>query len=418
MFRTTSTAPRKTVKSLVSAFAMTLALAGGAAVSNAAYAPAASAQSMSKAFTSVYNPVVEVLADETADVSTVAGQLPAVVAAASKPDEMFAAGNLLLIAGNRGQNPAWQRQGIELQLRSGKVPEESVGQFQWFLGNLAFQAEDYAAARTALLAAEEAGWTQDDPSELIAATYFESGDAQGGIDYIMAKAAERQASGGDVPERLLLQGLASAYRTDSTDAATQISLALVGAHPTAENWKNTLQVINALYPLEPQEQLDLLRLMRETGAMSNRVEFVRYIEAADPRIMSNEVVDVLNEGRSMGEFQSGEEYYTEVNNVVQARMASDRREADSIFAEAQADVSQAVTAGDVLYSLDDFARAEQMYASAAQAGVNTQAALTRLGIAQVKQGKYAEAQQTLARVTGARSVVAKFWSAYAASKAG
>ena len=152
--------------------------------------------------------------------------------------------------------------------------------------------------------------------------------------------------------------------------------------------------------------------------MSNRVEFVRYIEAADPRIMSNEVNDVLNEGRSMGEFQSGEEYYTEVNNVVQARMASDRREADSIFAEAQADVSQALTAGDVLYSLDDFARAEQMYASAAQAGVNTQAALTRLGIAQVKQGKYAEAQQTLARVTGARSVVAKFWSAYAASKAG
>ena len=49
-------------------------------------------------------------------------------------------------------------------------------------------------------------------------------------------------------------------------------------------------------------------------------------------------------------------------------------------------------------------------------GVDTPRALTRLGIAQTDLGRYAEAQETFAKVTGPRVPIAQLWSAYAKSK--
>ena len=42
--------------------------------------------------------------------------------------------------------------------------------------------------------------------------------------------------------------------------------------------------------------------------------------------------------------------------------------------------------------------------------------LTRLGIAQVHQAKYDEAQATFGQVSGARTAVARMWSAYAETR--
>ena len=72
----------------------------------------------------------------------------------------------------------------------------------------------------------------------------------------------------------------------------------------------------------------------------------------------------------------------------------------------------------MLYSLDDFAGAEAMYAlSVEKGGADTAAALTRLGMAQVRQGNFAGAQAALAQVTGSRAPVAQMWAAYARSQA-
>ena len=43
--------------------------------------------------------------------------------------------------------------------------------------------------------------------------------------------------------------------------------------------------------------------------------------------------------------------------------------------------------------------------------------LTRQGIAQVQQGKHADAQATFAKVTGVRQPIANLWGLYAAQKA-
>jgi Flp pilus assembly protein TadD len=50
-------------------------------------------------------------------------------------------------------------------------------------------------------------------------------------------------------------------------------------------------------------------------------------------------------------------------------------------------------------------------------GLDTQRLLTRIGIAQFDQGKYADAQATFAKVTGPRQPMAQLWAIYSAQKA-
>ena len=76
-------------------------------------------------------------------------------------------------------------------------------------------------------------------------------------------------------------------------------------------------------------------------------------------------------------------------------------------------------AGNAFYSFADYANAEAMFKLAIDKGVpEKDLALTRLGMAQIQQGKFAEGQATLAQVGGARAPVAQMWMAYAASKGG
>src|SRR5690606_2371649 len=157
-----------------------------------------------------------------------------------------------------------------------------VGQFQFFVGSLAYEAQDWAAARTALQAAVDAGYTENDPQPLIAETYFSAGETAEGLNYLAQLIETRKAAGQEVPDNWLLRGLKAAYEGKLTQQANDYSAMLVQNNPTAQNWQNSLQVITAVNQLDAQAELDLLRLMRETGALKEPREFATYVESADP----------------------------------------------------------------------------------------------------------------------------------------
>lgn len=403
-----------------SAFALAVALAGGALAASAVVAPAVAAQDYTDAFVDLYSPAADVVNAEGGDVNSVVGQFPAILAAVVTPDDRYAAGNLLLIAGNKTNNQAFQRQGLELQLASGKVPPENIGLFNWFVGNLAFQANDYAASRAALQAAAAAGYTAGDTTALIAETYYALDDVPTGVAFVLNAAQARAAAGGEIPSQWLMRGLQAAYQANLQSETTDISLLLATTHTSQQNWLNVLQVANALGDFDDQAQLDMLRLMRLTGAMSDEAEYVQYIESADPRIMSNEVVDVLAEGLAAGIFSTTDEYYIGVHDIVESRMAGDRADAAGMVSDARAEPTgrDALLAGNLLYSLDDFAGAEEMFALAvSKGGADSNMALTRQAMAQIRQGETATALETLAQITGPRALVARYWAAYAQTQA-
>ena len=402
-----------TARRLASALALPAALAGAALL-----AIPAAAQDYSKNFVEAYQPVAEALNAEGADVAAIRAQFPTVIAAAETPDDQHAIGNLILQAGVKARDQQLQRQGLEMMVASEKAAPEKLGEYNYYIGSLAFNAKDYAAARPALERALAAGYTSSDNDirSLILESYFAENNTAAALDYI-----KREGASGQVPENWLLKGLQRTYDQQMTAEAMELSGMLVEQYPTERNWTAALQVVNALHEFDPKQRLDLLRLMRAAGVMSERSDFVRYIEAADPRIMSNEVIDVMAEAAAAGALNPSETYYVEVKSITDVRAPIDRREAAGLVSEARSasDPMRAVEAGDVAYSLGNYAEAEEMYQLALDKGTaEKDTVLTRLGIAQAMQGKNDLARTNFEQVNGPREPIATMWSRYVASKAG
>jgi Tfp pilus assembly protein PilF len=405
--------------------ALAAVLAGGMALGGTALSAPAYAQdkpAYTDAFAKAYQPIAEIVNAEGGDYAAAKAQVPTVMAAVGNESDRYAAGQLALLLGNKLSDKALQRQGLETMLQSGQVPAEQVGQFQFFVGSLAYEAKDWAAARTALQAAVDAGYTQDDPKPLIAETYFSAGQQAEGLQYLGELVKERQAAGQQVPDNWLLRGLKAAYESKSPEQANEWSAMLVKSSPTEQNWVNSLQVVAAVNQLDPQAELDLLRLMRETGAMKQKQEFAAYVEAADPRRMANEVLAVLDEAVASGVFTQQDAFYTETKALADTRAAADRKEAPSIAGEARS-ASTGITAqgaGDAFFSFGSYAEAADMYQVALEKGglKDREMVLTRLGIAQAKAGELEKARASLQQIAGARAPVAKMWLAYIDTKAG
>ncbi len=419
MLRAFRTTRNKSIRGTVAGFALAIALAGGVSMGSAAVtSEAAQAQDNSRGFVEAYQPVAAMVQGETPDAAGARAAIPTMVAAIETPADRNVAGNLILNIGNQLSEPALQRQGLEMMLESGLVAPEQVGQFNWFVGSLAFNAGDYAAARNALQAAVAAGYSdpEADVTALVAESYAREDNYEAAYNTVMEAVAAAEAAGTAPNESWLLSTLQRTYNNDMRDEALTASEALVRHHANQTNWVNTLQVVNALYELEPEVRVDMYRLMRATDALTQRQEFVRYIEDLDPRVMSNEVQDVLAMGMTAGVFDAADPYYTEVKGIVDTRAPQDRSGIEGIVSDGESgDSIDAMSAGDVLYSLGDFARAEGMYRMALEKGADANTANTRIGIAQAEQGNYAAAIDTFEMVDGSREPVARMWAAYAAS---
>ncbi len=374
----------------------------------------------SKAFVAAYQPVADIANSEGGDYAAGKAQLPGVLAAVETADDRFLAGNLSLLLGNKLNDPALQRQGLELMLASGKADPAQVGQLQFFVGSLAYNAGDYPAARTALQAAVDAGFTQDNPQGLIAESYFKEGQAAQGLDYLKNLIDAQVAAGQQVPEAWYLRGLKVAYDSNLTDKAIEWSALLVANSPTERNWLQALQVVNALVSTDAQARLDVLRLMALTDSLSQRAEFETYVATLDPRVLPSEAGKVLAAGVQKGAFQPNDPFYAESKRIVDSRSGSEAELASDYEGEAAsaADGKPAFNAGDVYLSIGNYAKAEQMFKLALdKGGVDRNQVLTRIGIAQVHQSKLAEAKEAFAQVSGDRAPVARMWTAYIESRA-
>jgi len=414
--------PSRRSRGFGSALALAVAFAGAATVGVVAPTSEAFAQKKdepqnSRGFVTAYQPVAETFNEGNGDIAAAKAGLPAVIAAVENERDRLVAGNLVLQVANKANDPALQRQGLELMLQSGQVAPEQVGQFQFFVGSLAMQAKDYPAARTALQAAVDAGYNQDNIQGLLAEAYFQEGNTAQGLTYLKTAIDAQKAAGQQVDNQWLLRGLKVAYESNDPAAASEWAALLVDSNPTPDNWLSAIQVVGAVNAFEPQVQLDLLRLMMETGSLKERRDFVTYIEAADPRIMATEVSRVLDAGTQAGVFNSSDNYYLDVKRVVDDRLSQDASAASELEADAGSDPRAAQNAGDVYLSLANYAKAEEMFKRALDGGADRDLNLTRLGIAQTKQGKKAEAKASFDQVSGVRAPVAKMWSAYVSGQA-
>lgn len=407
----------------VSGAAMALALLVGAGTASPALAKDAPPPKLSKAFQTLAGPLQADLqkAKDQASAAALKGKVEAALAAATTPDDKFFAGQFAIQAGQTAKDNALMRTGLEAVIGSGKLAGEDLGKYNYYLGGIAYDAKDYAGARAAFSAAIGAGYKANDVEALLAETYFATNELQPGLDQLSKAIDSRKASGAVPPKEWYVRGLSVAYKAKLYDAAARYGVGLVEAYPDTDNWADAIGLARTAGKFQAQETLDLMRLMERTKSFRDTSDFAEYLQAADARRAPAEVLKVLEEGLAAGKLQASDVFVSDNRTVAQSRLAADKASLPALERDASAPTATVATimaAGDAFLSYDQGAKAEGFYTKVlTKPGVDADRALTRLGIAQVDQGKYAEAQATFAKIAGVRKPIAQLWSVYAGQKA-
>lgn len=361
------------------------------------------------------------LAQLGAAVAPEKAQLEAALAVATVVDDKYMWGSLATKVGVLAQDRALIRRGYETSLSTGKYPAEDVPKVQNALGQMCYDLKDYACAQSNLTAALAAGIKGDSTEALLAESYIAQNQIPQGLDVLWKAISSRKAAGTLAPKDWYSRGLGVAYKNKLLDQASMFANGLVDAYPTKENWAGAIGVVRLVGKYEIQERLDLMRLMQRTGSLTEGTDYAEFIQAADPRRLPAEVLPVLEEGLKNGKLEAGDIFVSEARAQATARVAEERPTLPALEKSASAPTatgnSMAATA-DALLSYGQAAKAEALYnAALAKGGVDTDRVLTRIGIAQYDQAKYADAQATFAKVGGIRKPLAQLWVIASAQKA-
>lgn len=348
-------------------------------------------------------------------------KLDTVFAAVTSPDDKMGAGRLAIDLGSMVQDSALQRRGLNALLESGKLPPAEQARMNFFAGSLAYDAKEYAAARTALSAAIQGGYRENDVEALLADSYIQDNQVPQGIAMLKQAITEAKTAGRLPPANWFRRGLGVAYKNRQIEDASFFSRGLVEAYPTTENWSGAITVVREIAKYPAQEVLDLMRLMERTKSFSEERDYIEYVQAADARRLPGEVSKIINQGLAANKLNTADLFVSESRSMANARIAADRASLAGLERDARAGNATAATAmaaGDAYLSYDDAAKAREFYTIAlGKPGVDTPRVLTRLGIAQSDLGQYAEAQATFGKIEGPRKALAQLWTIYVAAKA-
>jgi len=426
-----------TLRKQASNLVLAIALATGAAVVSGALFPAeAQAQrkkkekkeedeskpQYSKEFIEAYQPVNQALNAEGADASALIPQVRSVIPLANSPDEKLAGGGLVYNAGIKAGDRAVQLEGMGIMLASGKVPAENVGQYNFIAYQLATAQNEFAKARPYLQAAIDANFSTAEigPEDLqiaMAESYFSNAEYAAGLDYLNQAIDSRRAQGLDVNERWYRRGITVAYQNEIVPQVYDVAIKWVDEFPSASNWRDAINLARNLNDYDGGEMLDLLRLSRRLDALTEKNDYIFYIETADARRLPKEVKDLIEEGFASGVIGRDDTYVAEAFSTASGRIAGDRADLPALERDASAGdagLRTVVAAGNAFLSYGEYAKAAGFFEKAlGMPGADVNEALTRLGIAQIGTGNYAAATETFAKVSGERMPIAKLWAAYA-----
>lgn len=335
-------------------------------------------------------------------------------------DDRQFAGQLTLQMGQLLSDPAMQKRGIDLMIASGKLPPEELPRYQYFSGALAMEAGDYAGARESMTKAMAGGFSDENVDIKLAEAYFAENLNAEGLDVLAKAIDDRRAAGQPVSEEMVFRGLGVAANNQLNDKAFDWALKVIEIAPRQEYREQAYAVLRAVGPFQPEEELDLLRLMHRADALTQRNDYLAYLELADARRRPAEVQSVIETGIAKGVLSASDTIVSEAQATVQARMEPIRAElaADATAARNAASGAEALAIADTYLGYGEAATAAELYQVAIdKGGIDQQQALTGLGIALADQGKYAEAKQTFSQLTsGNRTALARAWIAYVDTK--
>jgi len=402
-----------------SAVALGVALAGIAAPAIAKEkAPKEAPAKVTPAVATGYTAAKKAL--DGGDVATATTQYQALKGQVQTDDDKLFVGQLAVNIGQKNNDQAILREGIDMMLASNKVPDNQKGQLYGAQGRLAYQAKDYRTAEASLTQAQQSGYKDDQLVPLIVSSMQFNGQTVKALQTLNAAIDANAAANTPTPAEWFQRGLAIGYGAKPADGdpaqivelTSNITKKWVAAYPTKNNWHDAMITFISQAKPTTDVQIDVFRLLRKAGALAGDADYREYAEDVYLRY-PNEAKTVLEEGVSKGVVNAaGKGSAGEILAVVNPKIAADKASlvGASTKAKAAADGKSALTTADALVGYGRYPEAIELYKVAIQkGGVDVPTANLHMGWAMALAGDAAGAKQQFATVTGVRKTVADFW---------
>ncbi|HEY0314729.1 MAG TPA: hypothetical protein VGC28_00515 [Sphingomonas sp.] len=410
----------------VSTTALTLALALGAVAvtgvtpaaakkkDDAAQAPAAK---YSDAFRKVAPPVQDALGKK--DYATAKAALPALQAAATTDDDKYAAATFALQIAQGTNDTAGTAAAADAMLATGKAPPELAAQLYTVQGQNAFNSGKLDVADRAFTQVNTLKPNDPDVLISIAAVKSRENQAAAALQYTDQAIAAKKATGQPVDEDWYRRALSIAYDGKQPAGVVKYGQQLVDAYPRADIWRIALQTYRDTNQLDPQVDLDTLRLMRATNSLAGERDYYEYANTALNKGFPGEAKAVIDQGMSSNMVDNKalatSKALAEIKSIASTKVAADKADLPNSDkrARASANGNLAYQTGDAYLGYGMYAQAIDLYKVALQKGADANLVNLHMGEAQAQSGDKAGAAQSFAKVTGPAQVLAQYWTIYA-----
>jgi tetratricopeptide (TPR) repeat protein len=345
--------------------------------------------------------------------------LPPALAAAKSKDARYVLGQLELQIGIGTNDVPLQATAVDNLIASGFPPAADLPALYRNQGALALKAGNKPKAADAFTHLAALNPRDPEPLVQLAQVKNDLGSAKEAVQ-LMSRAIEaKKASGQKADESWYKYALKLAYDGRKEPALRQsllpLARGLVAAYPTTQNWRDAMIVFREAESSDPATDLDVLRLMRASGALAGERDWYDLADGLNKAGNVGEAKTVLDDGIARHMVDPQKAAFADLIKAVAARLADDRA---SLAAEEQAAMAgsaggPALRIGDAYAGYGENAKAVALYRAALAKGrVDTNLVKTRLAVALLASGDRPAAQATFKSLTGVRADLGAFWLAW------
>lgn len=343
------------------------------------------------------------------DAAAFPGALAAAKAAASTNQDRYIIGRLQLNKAFTDKDNVSMKSAIDDIATSQVLDNATVARLYTGLGSSLYSAKQFDQAAAAF----ERGLALDpnnvDLMTNLAESRFAMGRKAEAVPLLQKVLAARLAAGQKPDEALYRRMFDIAYDS-KLPSSVEIGKQWVAAYPNPTSWRNALAVYQNINKPGVEEVLNLLRLMRATGALSNPADFSLYATAAADQGNFVEAQAVIDEGLSKQAINANDRLIKEIIDGLKAKPKATAADLATAIKDAKTGVA-CLRIGDRYYGLGDYAKAAELYRMAeGKGGVDANIVNMHLGMALARSGDKAGAAAAFKKVGGPNAQIAQYWT--------
>ncbi len=387
-------------------------------------APAAPKRNYSKEFIKEYSAASDTL-NKKKDAATAKTMFPAVVTSIQNDDDRYEAGILAINIGAQLKDLAFQEQGIDLLLASATTPANLKTEYGFRKGAIAYDKKDFVSAEKYMVNAYTAGHRANNIEFLISNAQSQQNKNAEAMTWL-TKAIEASKAAGKPEKAYLIRAANLAAKAKDFSGAANWYKELLKAENNPDYWHDALVFFDRSVTLNPEETLDLMRLMRVTNGLRFQQEYAQYLDSLSyigVRYPA-EAVSVLDEGFGKGVISKSNITFGERYSEAKARLAEDTATLAGTITPAKAPNAKAMLASltaDSFFSHKNYQTAKELYETALSKGTvldkegkdQTDRTRFRLAMSKAMLGDYTGAKSDFAMITGSnRKAIAGYWTMF------